>query len=169
MAAQVRIADLQDARKAARLAVTVAAYAGSQADWEQRLMRDVSGQDRTLIVATVDAEVVGYTRLGLVESESPAPDGFYLLGLVVAVTHRRHGVAEAVIGHAIQEARRRTDVLWSFFDVENGASAALHAHMGFVEQARGVIGFPGLSPDSRDVLVNLDFTRHASATRADAG
>lgn len=168
VSAQVRIADAQDARQAARLAVTVVTDAGSQEDWEQRLMRDVSGADRILFIATGNSELLGYTRLGLVESDSPAPDGYYLLGLVVAVAHRRRGVAEALVAAAIEEAQRRTGVLWSFFDVENEASAALHAHMGFVEHARGFIGFPGLPPDSQDVLVRLPLNGDESEARVAA-
>lgn len=165
VSAQVRKADAQDACRAARLAVSVVTDAGSQEDWEQRLMRDVSGADRTLFIATCDSELLGYTRLGLVESDSPAPDGFYLLGLVVAGAHRRRGVAEALVGAAIQEAQRWTPVLWSFFDVENEASAALHTRMGFVEHARGFIGFPGLPPDSQDILVRLSLNGDASESR----
>ena len=165
LTAQVRIGDEEDARRAARLTVTVVTHAGTREDWEQRLIRDVSGPDRTLVVAIADGEVVGYTRLGLVESDAPAPDGFYLLGLVVAAAHRRRGIAEALVGLAAQEACRRTDVLWSYYDVENGASAALHARLGFVERARGAIGFPGLAADRHDVLVSLALQGHASAER----
>ena len=106
-------------------------------------MRDVRGTDRALFVATAESEVVGCTRLGLVESDAPAPDGFYFLGLVVAPTHRRRGVPEALVDLAIRQARKRTDTLWSFFDVENAASAALHARIGFAEHARGVDSVAG--------------------------
>ena len=144
---------------AARLAASVAAHAGSEAEWRGRLSRDVTQADRALLVAVADREVIGYARLGLVQSDAPAPDGIYLIGLIVDTPNRRRGVAEALIRLAVERAAMETDVLWSFYDVDNGASAALHDSLGFREVARGSIGFPGLSPESQDVLVQLRVSR----------
>jgi ribosomal protein S18 acetylase RimI-like enzyme len=144
---------------AARLAASVAAHAGSEAEWRGRLSRDVTEANRSLLVAAVNGHVVGYARLGFVQSDAPAPDGVYLTGLIVDKPYRRRGVAAALIRLAVERAAREADVLWSFYDVENGASAALHDSLGFREVARGHIGFPGLSPDSQDVLVQLPLPR----------
>ena len=149
------MATLSDVTGAARLVARVVPDAGSDVDWRGRLSRDVSEPDRSLLVAVLASELVGYTRLGLVQSEGAAPDGWYLLGLVVSPEHRRLGVALGLVRLAAAEASRRTDVLWSFYDVENDASRSLHARLGFREMARGVIGFPGLHPDRRDVLVRM--------------
>ncbi len=149
--ATVRLADEADAVAAAALALTVAE--GSLDEWQQRLTRDVVLADRWLFVSHVQTDVVGYCRLNLVASDTPAPDGYYLVGLVVAEQHRRGGVGAALMQLAIQQARQVTDQLWSFYGEANRASAALHGRLGFVEQLRGCIGFPGQPPDSCDVLV----------------
>ncbi len=160
--AAIRLATAADVPGAVRLAVAVAGYAGSADDWRGIFERNVSEPDRHLFVAVQDDQVIGYTRLGLVESDAPAPDGYYLVGLIVDAAHRRRGVAEALVTGAIEEAARHADELWSFYDEENGASAALHARLGFVEVTRGAIGFPGLSPESRDVLVRRSLTDGAA-------
>ena len=152
---ELRVATAPDVIGVARLAASVVPEAGSAAEWCGRLSRDVAERDRSLFVAVLGSALVGYTRLGLVQSEASAPDGWYLLGLIVSPEHRRTGVAAGLIRLAAAEASRRTDVLWSFYDVGNDASCLLHARLGFREVARGCIGFPGLSPDSRDVLVRM--------------
>jgi len=119
----------------------------------------VTEANRALLIAVVNGHVVGYARMGLVQSDAPAPDGLYLTGLIVDEPYRRRGVAAALIGLAVRRAALEADVLWSFYDVENGASAALHDCLGFREVTRGQIGFPGLSPESQDVLVQLALPR----------
>lgn len=157
--AEVRVATAAEVLGAAQLAASFAAHAGSEADWRGRLSRDVTEADRALLVAVANGHVVGYARLGWVQSDAPAPDGVYLTGLIVDKPNRRRGVAAALISLAVARATAEADALWSFYDVENGASAALHDSLGFREVARGHIGFPGLSPDSQDVLVQLALPR----------
>ena len=157
--AEVRVATAAEVWGAAQLAASFAAYAGSEADWRGRLSRDVTEADRALLVAVANGHVVGYARLAWVQSDAPAPDGAYLTGLIVDKPNRRRGVAAALISLAVKRATAEADALWSCYDVENGASAALHDSLGFREVARGHIGFPGLSPDSQDVLVQLALPR----------
>lgn len=153
-----------DVAAAADLAVTVAQ--GGHAEWEQRLLRDVAGADRELVVAHVATDansgrgrLVGYARLGLVQPDTSgsAPTGHYVLRLVVDQAWRRHGIAEALLQEVIAHARERTHELWSFYDVLNTASAALHRRLGFRPERRGKIGFPGLPDTSEDELVRLRF------------
>ncbi len=123
-----------------------------------RLHRDVQGQNRDLLVATVGVAVVGYARLGLVPDgdSGTAPAGWYVLGLMVAPSVRRLGVGEALLRGVVERAAvLGAGELWSFTDVRNAVSADLHRLVGFVEQRRGRIGFPGLPADSEDVLLRL--------------
>jgi len=147
---------------AAELAVTVAR--GGREEWQQRLLRDVQGADRELVVAHVapDADsgrgrLVGYARLGLIQPDASgsAPPGHYVLGLVVEQAWRRRGIAEALLQEVIAHAREHTHELWSFYDVLNTPSAALHRRLGFRLERRGRIGFPGLPDTSEDELVRL--------------
>jgi len=156
MRARVRLADQDDAARAAPLALTVAH--GDLDEWRQRLKRDVSEPDRWLFVAANGRCVVGYCRLSMVRSACQAPDGYYLVGLVVAEGSRRTGIAEGLVSAATQQARQVADALWSFYDVDYRPSAALHTRLGFLEQSRGRIGFPGLPEDDRHVLVRRSFT-----------
>lgn len=144
------------------MAVTVAQ--GVREDWEQRLLRDVQDADRELVIAHLPhhdspgrGRVIGYARLGLVAPQASrrAPSGYYVLGLVVEPASRRQGVGEALLQQVVAVARERAHELWSFYDIENTASVALHAGLGFLPQHRGKIGFPGLPGTSHDELVRL--------------
>ncbi len=123
-----------------------------------RLQRDVEAPDRDLFVATLDGAPVGYARLGLVPDgdSGMAPAGWYVLGLMVSPSARRLGVGGSLLrGVAERAALLGADELWSFTDVGNVVSQDLHRLVGFVEQRRGRIGFPGLPDDSQDVLLRL--------------
>lgn len=133
-------------------------------EWEQRLLRDVQGSDRELVVAQVAPgafpgrdQLVGYARSGLVHpgASGSAPSGHYVLGLVVDQAWRRQGIGEALLQELIAQVRERTHELRSFYDVENAASTALHRRLGFLPERRGKIGFPGLSDTGEDELVRL--------------
>jgi len=66
-------------------------------EWVARLGRDVADLNKGPVVAVVENLVVGYARTlpFHYDTESPpdaAPEGYYLLGLVVALAHRKRGV-----------------------------------------------------------------------------
>lgn len=159
--ADVRLAVDADVDDAAALSLTVAH--GPVEQWQQRLARDVADDDRALVVARVDSTLVGYARVGHVVPgpHDTAPLGWYLTGLVVAQPWRRHGVGEALVLAVCEFAASQAEVLWSTYDDDNDASAALHASLGFRVVWRGDIGFPGQPPGSRWVLVQRLLTRPA--------
>ena len=151
--AVVRVGAEADLDAAAELSLTVGS--GTAQEWRDRLGRDLAGDRRDLVVAHVGEELVGYARLGHVVPGpiDTAPEGTYLTGLVVAAAWRRCGIGEALVVEACRLAAGRAEVLWSYYDEHNLASADLHACLGFRVVWRGDIGFPGLPPDSRSVLV----------------
>jgi len=172
--AVVALALAGDVAAAADLALTVAP--GSRDEWQERLLRDVRGRDRELVVAHVaqgaesaNRQLVGYARLGLVPpgDSGSAPPGYYVLGLVVERAWRRRGIAEALLQQLIALASERTGELWSFYDVRDTASAALHRRVGFRPERRGTIGFPGLPSTSVDELVRLSLPRDTARPRSD--
>lgn len=71
----------------------------------------------------------------------------------MATTWRRCGIGEALVLEACRLAAGWAEVLWSYYDEDNLASADLHASLGFRVVWRGDIGFPGLPAGSRSVLV----------------
>lgn len=149
----VRLANDGDLDEAAELSLTVAH--GPVEQWRERLARDVAGADRALLVARAGTALVGYARVGCVVPgpEDTVQQGWYLTGLVVAQPWRRRGIAEALVHAACDVAATHADVLWSTYDEDNDASAALHASVGFRVVWRGDVGFPGQPPGSRWVLV----------------
>ncbi len=77
---------------------------GVRTDWEARLRGDLIRPDGSLVVAE-DRIIVGYGRVHRFRTppDAPgnvAPDGYYLVGLVVAPRRREQG-----IGAAITQAR----------------------------------------------------------------
>ena len=128
---------------------------GTPEQWRADLGDDVDLPDRELVVARVGAELVGCARLVHVAPgpEDTAPAGVYVTGLLVAPAWRRHGVAAALVEQACALARPVSEVLWSFYDEDDLASADLHSCLGFRVVWRGDIGFPGLAAGSRHVLV----------------
>lgn len=144
-----------EADLAAAAALSLLVDQGTVEQWHTRLGRDVAQPRRALVVAEVEGELVGYARLGHVVPgpTDTAPEGTYLTGLVVAPAWRRCGVGAALVLEACAVAAQQAEVLWSYYDEDNLAAADLHAALGFRVVWRGDIGFPGLPPGSRNVLV----------------
>ena len=89
-------------------------------------------------VAVDDDHVIGYGRVQLqpgnpVEAAPALPDGYYLSGIVVALTHRRRGVGSAVCDARIDWVADRANEVWFFTNRKNAASRALHRDVGFSE------------------------------------
>jgi GNAT superfamily N-acetyltransferase len=134
-----------------RLAVDLLAH--DPRERRAKLRRDVSQTadprpDRALFVARVDGIVGGYSRVErwTAAADAPAttaPDGWYLMGLLVDPAHRRAGIGRALTVARLDWLRTRTDRVWYFANARNTPSLALHASLGFREVSR-TLTFPGV-------------------------
>jgi GNAT superfamily N-acetyltransferase len=117
--------------------------------WLPMFRRTLAAPDKLLVVAEVDGQIVGYARAVLFvrELEAPAdaaPDGYYLMGLVVHPRWRRQGIARQLTQARLTWAWPRTDVVWYFASTDNRASIDLHTTFDFREVTRN-FSYPGLT------------------------
>jgi predicted N-acetyltransferase YhbS len=153
-AVRIGLAVPADVEGCVRLAVDLLAH--DPARRRAKLQEDLAAQRdaaepgaRALFVARIGDDVVGYGRLEYwtASPDGPAtgaPQGWYLMGLLVDPMHRRTG-----IGHALTEARLdwlrpRTERAWYFANARNVGSLALHARLGFRQVTRD-FEFPGVT------------------------
>ena len=129
-------------------------------EWVARFGRDVADSDKHPVVALVDGAVVGYARTLPFEPDpgSPAdtaPGGYYLLGLVVAAAHRRHGLGSLLTDERVRWLRQRGSTAVYFFTAaDNLASQRMHEQLGF-RQLTSSLSFPSLPPDHGEILYEL--------------
>jgi ribosomal protein S18 acetylase RimI-like enzyme len=102
-------------------------------------------------VAEVAGRVVGYARTTYWQRppDAPpnaAPDGWYLIGLVVDPAHRRRGIGEALTTARLKAVAARASEVWYFANARNQASLDLHKRLGFTEMTRD-FWFPDLTFD----------------------
>ena len=119
--------------------------------------RIARGEERRYnCIASVKGEVVGYGSCRFrawseTHEGSGLPDGWYLSGLQVLLSHRRRGIGRALTEHRIRWLSERTDVVYYNADEVNGPSIHLHEALGFVEVARGLL-VPIRSNDELQIL-----------------
>jgi ribosomal protein S18 acetylase RimI-like enzyme len=121
------------------------------AGWAESLTASATEPDRMLHVAEDAGRIVGYARASrwIRPADAPpnaAPSGWYLLGLVVAPTHRRQGLGEALTTVRLRAIAARTTEVYYFANARNEASLDLHTGLGFTEVSRD-FWFPGLTFD----------------------
>jgi GNAT superfamily N-acetyltransferase len=145
-------------------ALTVAAD-GRTLEWATHLDAQIARPDRHVVVAVADGDVVGYGRAVRfdpsafdpdefgVQGPWTAPAGWYLSGVFVLPPWRRRGIARALVVARLEWLSGRTDEVYSFTDVRNLASLAMHASLGFVEVTREFT-YPGQR--GGNVLLRLD-------------
>ena len=130
MTTAIRPATVDDADAVARLEE---AALGSDA-WSEGLVTEgVSGRVPTTLyyVADADATTVGYAAVSIVA------DIAELQRIAVAATHRRTGVASALLARAEHEAaERHADRLLLEVREDNAAACAFYAARGFHELNR---------------------------------
>lgn len=145
-------------------ALTVAAD-GHVLEWAAHLDGQIARPDRHVVVAVADGDLVGYGRTARfdpsafdpadfdVEGPWTAPEGWYLSGVFVLPPWRRRGIARALAAARLEWLSGRTDEAYSYTDVGNLASLALHVSLGFVEVTREFT-YPGQR--GRNVLLRVD-------------
>lgn len=106
-----------------------------------RLEADLRDPDKYTVVAEVGGEIAGYA-LVLGHKVSPddppttAPDGYYLIGLIVAPAWRRHGIGDLLTTERMRWVAERADEVYYFANLKNGATLDLHQRFGFTEVTR---------------------------------
>jgi ribosomal protein S18 acetylase RimI-like enzyme len=136
---RIRTATSDDVASCVSLVLAVAG--GSRADWRRRFEQDVTDPERLLVVAVRDGSVVGYGRAHRFARPDDAdadcaPEGYYLLGLLVEQQSRRLGVAAALTQARLNWVAARAPEAWYFTNVQNVASIRLHERFGFRETTR---------------------------------
>jgi ribosomal protein S18 acetylase RimI-like enzyme len=94
---------------------------------------------RLVMVAEHDGQVHGYGSATLLEGaaqDGTDPTGWYLTGVVVAPSSRRHGLGTQLTSARLEALARVADTAWYFVNAKNQASIDLHAKLGFIEHAR---------------------------------
>lgn len=162
-----RYADDADIDRCVALALTVAPQR-STIRWRDSLLRDLDDPERRLVVAESEGAIIGYGRARLFESEpqapaDSAPDGYYLIGILVDADRRRGGVGTALTRARLDWVRERADDAWFFANARNVASIELHRRFGFEEVTRQ-FSFPRATFDGGEgILFRLRLRRRASA------
>jgi GNAT superfamily N-acetyltransferase len=95
------------------------------------------GDVQRTFVARLKDRVVGYGRTCLVQnaagsSDAPVPEGWYLMGVIVAEDLRRRGIGAALTRHRLEWIARRAGEAFYFANSKNLVSIDLHRKFGFV-------------------------------------
>ena len=110
---------------------------GDVGEWEERLRADLSHPARWLFAASQRNSVIGFGRVALLDEAVDGPGGFYLGGVTVDPTHRRHGVGTALTIHRLAWIWERAELAWCVVNARNTASLLMHERLGFVEVRQG--------------------------------
>lgn len=118
---------------------------------EREFARTREGDDLAIWVAELDGRVVAYARTVRFAppSDAPrdtAPEGWYLMGVVVSPGSRRRGIAEALTRARLDWLAARTDVVRYVANARNAPTIDLHARLGFREVTRRFT-LPGVTFD----------------------
>ena len=170
--ADVLVEPLAQRHLDACVALAVQREGGDPAAWRTALEGGIDASDRASFVGLVDGQLVGYSTVawlapGIGHPNSVAPDGWYLLGLVVDPDFRRLGVGRRLTAERLRWLRGRTDRVWYFASNANRASIDLHTDFGFSLSAENV-DLPGVSFTGTGLLFGAVLaTDDADAARRD--
>lgn len=117
--------------------------------FQQDMTEMKSGSEKLLLVAEIGGEIVGYARAGLFVAPEKnkdiwAPEGYYLLGVLVKPSFRRQGVATELTRARLTWISQRADHAWFFANAANETSVLFHKRFGFTENSR-CFSYPGVS------------------------
>jgi GNAT superfamily N-acetyltransferase len=109
-------------------------------------------EDRLLLIAARDAEVLAFGRARYLasfqfapgEPAGPVPEGWYLTGLIVAPALRRRGIGAQITRRRLAWVAGRATRTFYFANSINRPSIELHAQFGFRESVRD-FKFPGVT------------------------
>ncbi|MGW6194900.1 N-acetyltransferase family protein [Kribbella sp. NPDC055110] len=106
-----------------------------------RLVADLQNPDRYTAVAEIGGEVVGYGAVirhqaSPTDPPTTAPDGYYLIGLIVSSEWRRHGIGDLLTKDRMRWTQERADEIYTFVNLANGVIRDLTRRFGFSEVTR---------------------------------
>ena len=142
------------------VALAVQREGGDPTAWRTALEGGLGATDRATFVALVEGQLVGYSTVawlapGIGHPNSEAPDGWYLLGLIVDPSFRRMGVGRRLTAERLRWLHGRTDRVWYFVSSENQASIDLHTEFGFRLSVEN-LAFPGVDFTGTGLLFGAD-------------
>lgn len=108
--------------------------------------------DRLVHIAERGGQVCGYGKAEWLDPGAQGgsgPAGWYLAGLVVAPSARRHGVGRLLTQSRLTSLASRTREVWYFANTRNAATIRLHEEFGFAQQDRD-FAIPGVSFEGGD-------------------
>jgi ribosomal protein S18 acetylase RimI-like enzyme len=147
----MRPAETKDLEALARLTAEREGYAYAEAyDRRAKELQSLPAADKVLLVATLEAEVIGFGRAKYTQSvqfapeepTGPVPDGWYLTGLIIGPTWRRRGIGAALTRQRLNCIAQRAKEAYYFANSLNLASIELHRQLGF-EPLQLDFRFPG--------------------------
>lgn len=144
------------------VALAVQREGGDPAAWRMSLESGLGATDRATFVGMVGGQLAGYSTVAWLapaigHPTSAAPDGWYLLGLVVDPRFRRRGVGRRLTAERLRWLLGRTDQVWYFASSANQASIDLHTGFGFRLIAEN-LEFPGVRFTGTGLLFGADLT-----------
>jgi cold shock CspA family protein/ribosomal protein S18 acetylase RimI-like enzyme len=148
------------------VALAVQREGGDPAAWRTVLEGGLDATDRATFVGMVNGLLVGYSTVAWLapaigHPTSAAPDGWYLLGLVIDARFRRQGVGRRLTAERLRWLHGRTDRVWYFVSSANRASIDLHTEFGFRLSVEN-LEFPGVSFTGMGLLFGADLTADQS-------
>lgn len=171
----VRRARRDDIDTLARLAAeregdTVAIHAAS---FESAIANAESEPTCLVLAAEIASRIVGFGKaryLGArdLPAGDPAPEGWYLTGVVVDPAFRRLGAGFALTAERLRWIAEHADVAYYFANARNRVSLALHERFGFVEIARAPIIAGVTFTGGEGILFRVDFAATPSAATSSA-
>ncbi|MCE1247546.1 MAG: GNAT family N-acetyltransferase [Firmicutes bacterium] len=161
----VRIATPEDAQA---IAVIVAEREGKDPaeiilKLNNELKRISTGNNTVIFVAEYEGKVVGYGRVKYfippeALPENIAPEGWYLLGLIIAPGYRRQGIGRRLTQERIDYLKNKTDKIYYFVNKRNTVSIEMHKEFNFTEITRDFV-FPGaIDKTGEGILFILEST-----------
>ena len=118
----------------------------------QNLAAELDGDPRRMpLVAVLGAEIVGFGLFWVIADE------IHLVNLAVLPAWRRHGLAQAMLDHALaSEAGRAASIVTLEVRVTNAAAIALYRRNGFIDLALRRGYYPDTGEDALVMLKRLD-------------
>jgi len=158
--ADVLVEPLADRHLDACVALAVQREGGDPTAWRTVLESGLDATDRATFVAFVGDRLAGYSTVAWLvpaigHPTSAAPDGWYLLGLIVDPSLRRKGVGRRLTAERLRWLQGRTDRVWYFVSSENHASIDLHTEFGFRLSVEN-LAFPGVNFTGTGLLFGAD-------------